>query len=88
MTKVMTRDSGTARATSSVVRNFLRKRNMKTIARPPPMRPLRPQLGQPLAHLDRGVVEVAELEALALGRLPDRFQLLLDPAHDLQQIGV
>ena len=47
MTKVMTSDSGTARATSSVVRNLRRNRNMKTIARPPPMRPLRPSSVSP-----------------------------------------
>ncbi len=47
ITKVMTKDSGTARATRSVVRNLRRNRNMKTIARPPPMRPLRPSSVSP-----------------------------------------
>ncbi len=47
MTKVMTSDSGTASATSSVVRNLRRNRNMKTIARPPPIRPLRPNSVSP-----------------------------------------
>ena len=47
ITKVMTSDSGTARATSSVVRNLRRNRNMKTIARPPPISPLRPSSVRP-----------------------------------------